>query len=75
MSKWTDADVAYLVEAVWQVLDDMGADGRSCCGAANAQLRNAYEPFHSGFEPMDMPLRTARLILEECEQLPEGQTP
>jgi hypothetical protein len=34
-----------LKDAVWQVLDDMGKDGRSCCPAAKAQLRVAFEPF------------------------------
>ncbi len=34
-----------LATAVWQVLDDMGKDGRSCCAGAKAQLRVAFEPF------------------------------
>ena len=34
-----------LVDAAWQVLDDMGKDGLSCCGASKAQLRVAFEPF------------------------------
>ena len=38
-------EVEFLATAVWQVLDDMGNDGLSCCGAAKAQLRVAFEPF------------------------------
>ena len=38
-------EVENLATAVWQVLDDMGKDGLSCCGAAKAQLRVAFEPF------------------------------
>jgi hypothetical protein len=35
-----------LAEAAWSILDDMGKNGQSACGAAKAQLRIAYEPFY-----------------------------
>lgn len=56
-------DLAALVDAVWQVLDDMGATGKCCCGAAKAALRVAYEPFRDTDLEMDMPLSVAQQIL------------
>lgn len=39
------ADVTALADAMWQLLDDMGANGQSVCLAAKAQARIAYEAF------------------------------
>lgn len=67
------AEVRAIVDAAWQVLDDMGADGQSCCLAAKAQLRVAIEPFVPGVGgdedlPMDWPLSEAQAILTRIEQ-------
>jgi hypothetical protein len=60
--------IVALVGAVWQVLDDMGADGHSCCGLAKAQLRIAFEPFHDieQHDEMDVPIAEAQRIINEC---------
>lgn len=60
-----------LVEAAWQVLDDMGTTGQTCSAAAKAQLRVAFEPFRTQddeFE-VEMPLEDAQAILEQAELL------
>lgn len=63
-----DKRVTDLIEAVWQVLDDMGTDGKCCCGAAKAQLRVAYEPFSEEVGPTEgfLSLSEAERILREC---------
>jgi Lar family restriction alleviation protein len=55
-----------LADAVWQLLDDMGADGLSVCGAAKAQARIAVEPFLSceDSDELDFTLRRAQEIME-----------
>jgi hypothetical protein len=72
---WTEQQVADLANAMWQLLDDMGRDGLSVCGAAKAQARIAYEPFR---QPEDDPigefpndyqsLEEAQAIIESCRQ-------
>lgn len=42
-----------LLEAVWQVLDDFGEEGRNCCGAAKYDLRIALQPFLAGNPDLD----------------------
>lgn len=62
-------EIAGLVDAAWQVLDDMGVEGTSCCLMAKAQLRHAMEPFYTPDDdnpPLDMPLSEAKRILREC---------
>jgi hypothetical protein len=55
---------ASLIEAVWQVLDDMGEDGTCCCTAAKAELRLAYEPFkHEDYKGW-MSVEAATIIKE-----------
>lgn len=54
-----------LIDAVWQVLDDMGTDGTSCCGMAKAQLRIAFEPFRGDDEPVDYSLEDAQRLMNE----------
>lgn len=41
----TPEQVKALADAMWQLLDDMGVNGKSVCLAAKAQARIAYEPF------------------------------
>lgn len=69
VSQSKSADVEILTGAVWQVLDDMGASGVSCCLAAKAALRVAYEPFINDLAEIEgwMPLAEAQRILKEVE--------
>ncbi len=61
---------ATLAEAVWDALDDMGADGHSVCPATKAKARVAYEPFRwtdeNDNDGLDMPLEAALAILADC---------
>ncbi len=65
------AQVQALADAMWQVLDDMGADSRSVCTATKARARVAYEPFRftddNGDDGLDMPLVEAEAILAEID--------
>lgn len=65
------AQVQTLADAMWQVLDDMGADSRSVCPATKARARVAYQPFRftddNGDDGLDMPLSEAEAILAEVE--------
>lgn len=54
-----------LADAAWHVLDDMGKDGLSCCLAAKAYLRVAFEPFKTLDDPMDMSFEVAQKVLED----------
>jgi hypothetical protein len=70
-------EVTVLADAMWQLLDDMGARGQSVCLAAKAQARLAYEPFRDKSEEYDdwMPVEEARRIMAECEMpLPAAPT-
>lgn len=63
--------VEALADAMWQLLDDMGKDGRSVCLAAKAQARIAYEPFRDKSEPEYddwMTVAEARAIEEEVSR-------
>lgn len=66
----TIAEVEALAEAMWQLLDDMGRDGKSVCLAAKAQARIAYEPF--GLDSTEwadwMSLEEAKRILAEADR-------
>ena len=42
-----------LVEAMGQLLDDMGENGQHVCGRAKALARVAYEAFRNPEEPPD----------------------
>jgi len=60
-----------LIDAVDQVLDDMGKDGKSCCGYAKAKLRIAYEPFREDRELIDeyiMPLDVAKKLVYDADR-------
>ncbi len=68
----TKQEVDDLADAMWQILDDMGRDGKSVCLAAKALARVAYEPF-ADFTDWDqemldtwMPLEEAKRIVAEC---------
>jgi len=63
-----DSRMTALLEAVWQVLDDMGATGHSCCPAAKAQLRVAFEPFRDAELEVDYPLGVAVALLDQLER-------
>jgi hypothetical protein len=69
----TPEEVGRLAEAMWQVLDDMGAEGRSVCLGTKALARVAFEPFLQAdfaadaslapdYAP-DMSLREAQAVL------------
>ncbi|SHJ71124.1 hypothetical protein SAMN05444159_1289 [Bradyrhizobium lablabi] len=66
--KPSEAQVAALVEAMDQLLDDMGPNGQSVCLAAKAQARIAFDPF---LDPecveFIMPLEQAKRVILECE--------
>lgn len=55
---------AKLMDAIWQCLDDMGADGCSVSTCAKALLRVAFEPYR-GDEPVDYPLEHAQALLRD----------
>lgn len=56
-----------LIDAMDQLLDDMGHAGLSVCLAAKAQARVAFEPFvEPSYADMYMPLEEAKRILAEC---------
>lgn len=60
-----------LADAMWQLLDDMGTEGKTVCLAAKAGARVAYEPFRDKSEPEYddwMSLADAERILKECGQ-------
>ena len=42
---YTEEQVERLVDAMWQLIDDMGPTGLSVCHMAKAQARIALEPF------------------------------
>ena len=51
-----------LADAMWQLLDDMGADGLSVCPAAKAAARLAYEPFADADVPLEYTAAAARAV-------------
>ncbi len=55
-------DVVPLADAMWQLLDDMGADGLSVCPAAKAAARLAYEPFADADVPLEYTAAAARAV-------------
>lgn len=42
----SESQIDDLVDAMWQLLDDMGRDSLCVCGLAKAQARIAFEPFY-----------------------------
>ena len=68
----TEEEINDLAEAMWQLLDDMGRNGKSVCLAAKAQARIAYEPFADwtdwNQDMIDtwMSLEDAKAIVDQC---------
>jgi hypothetical protein len=56
-------NVEALKDAMWQLLDDMGAEGQSVCLAAKAQARIAFEPFQDPNAPTPMDLDYAKSVI------------
>lgn len=52
-----------LVDAMGQLLDDMGKDGQSVCLSAKAKARIAYEPFRDPDYDPGMSLEMAQQIV------------
>lgn len=50
------AAVEALSDAMWQCLDDMGAQGQGVCLASKAKARIAYEPFRVDADGEEAPL-------------------
>lgn len=62
----TIADVNELIEAMEQLLDDMGTTGTSVCLYAKAKARIAFEPFmDEDAAEFFMPLSEAQRIVRE----------
>lgn len=65
----TELQIASLVSAMEQLLDDMGKDGQSVCLAAKAMARIAFEPFcDSDAAEYYMPLEEAKRIAREADR-------
>lgn len=64
----TPEQIKRLVDAMEQLLDDMGTSGQSVCLAAKAQARVAYEPFvDEEVREFYMALADAERVLKECD--------
>jgi len=65
----TNEQFTALIDAMDQLLDDMGPSGQSVCLAAKAQARIAFEPFlDPECREFIMPLDEARRICAEVDQ-------
>ncbi len=64
-----DVLVAALIDAMEQLLDDMGVSGTCVCLASKARARIAFEPFLD-WVPAErfMPLADAQRIIQESAQ-------
>jgi hypothetical protein len=65
---WTNDDVCALVDAMDQLLDDMGKSGQGVCLYAKAKARIAFEPFRIPDDHADEFLMT----LAEAEEVMKG---
>jgi hypothetical protein len=66
-----DIEVEQLADAMWQLLDDMGANGLSVCLAAKVEARIAMEPFLTLDRPACedwMTLATALQVMKESDR-------
>jgi len=65
------SEIDALSDAMWQLLDDMGAHGQGVCLAAKAKARVAYEPLRIDADgeqaPLDYPLATAQAVVTNLE--------
>lgn len=59
----TLVEIDELVDAMGQLLDDMGADGTGVCLYAKAKARIAFEPFRELDDEMEMSLTDAQTII------------
>ena len=66
-SQTTPEQLYKVVNAAYQVMDDMGKDGLSCCGLAKAKLRVALDPFIPRDDEFGFSLKDANKIIKECE--------
>ena len=53
-----------LVDAMSQLLEDMGADGHTVCEMAKAQARLAFEPFRHPIDVPDYTLEQAQAVMD-----------
>lgn len=60
-------EVEALAAAMGQLLSDFGKDGETCCRAAVAQARIAYEPWIDAEDTSLMMLAEARKIMSEAD--------
>jgi hypothetical protein len=66
---YTDKQIQDLIDAMDQLLDDMGVDGQSVCLAAKAQARIAFDPFlDQDCTAYIMPLAEAQAVLAEAQR-------
>lgn len=69
--RWTPQQVEALVDAMWQILDDMGERGHGVCEFAKAKARVAFEPFKldaDGEEaPLDYTMAAAQAVVADIE--------
>lgn len=66
----THEEVEALIEAMTQLLDDMGPYGTCVCVAAKAQARIAWEPFRDDgldMDPYFMTLADAQRVIDEVK--------
>jgi hypothetical protein len=57
-------EVQALIDAMWQLLDDMGPEGQGVCLQAKAEARIAFEPFREPDSPVPMSLDEARAVVD-----------
>ena len=63
--------VDMLVDAMWQLLDDMGKNGTCVCLAAKAKARVAFEPFFQKLDEIDTDLYDDWMSFEEAKKIIE----
>lgn len=71
LKEWMDQDeINALIDAMDQLLDDMGENGLSVCKLAKAKARIAFEPFRDLDEHSEaiMSLDVAKAIVAVCDQ-------
>jgi hypothetical protein len=67
LSKFPAGPMQTLVNAMSQLLDDMGHQGKCVCGLAKAQAVAAYQPWRDADDGNIMSLAEAERIIDECE--------
>ena len=64
-------NVEALADAMWQLLDDMGAGGTCVCEMAKARARVAFDPFRLDAQreeaPLGYTLEAAQAVIAEVE--------